>query len=339
MLKNLVNRKVLKERLKTENFKRVTMSFYRYVKIEKPEEMRDQLYREWYALNVFGRIYLAREGINAQLCVPEGNLDKFKATLESRKEFKNLRLNFAVEQGSSFYKLAIKVRKQIVADGLPEDSYDLSNVGTHLNPEEFNIAMEDKNAIVVDMRNYYESRIGRFEGAICPNVDTFREELPQVAQMLEDKKDKKILLYCTGGIRCEKASAYLKSQGFEDVNQLYGGVITYAHTVNESKFIGRNFVFDERIAERITDHVLSTCDQCENQCDDYTNCKNMICNLLFLQCEDCSVKFAGACSEECRRIAELPEDEYKAERKKSGATDFEKYKSRIRPNLKAQLIS
>lgn len=313
------------------------MSLYRYVKIEKPEEMRDQLYREWYALGVFGRIYLAREGINAQLCVPEKNLEAFKASLESRDEFKNMRLNFAVEQGTSFYKLGIKVRKQIVADGLPEDSYDLSNVGTHLSPEEFNVAMEDKNAVVVDMRNFYESRIGRFEGAICPDVDTFREELPQVAEMLEDKKDKKILLYCTGGIRCEKASAYLKSQGFGDVSQLYGGVITYAHTVNESKFIGRNFVFDERIAERITDHVLSTCDQCENPCDDYTNCKNMICNLLFLQCAECAEKFAGACSDECRTIAELPEAQYKEERKKSGATDFEKYKSRIRPNLKPAL--
>ncbi len=335
MLKNLVDRKVLKQRLKTENFKRVTMSFYRYVKIEKPEEMRDELYREWYALGVFGRIYLAREGINAQLCVPEENLEKFKAGLEARAEFKNMRLNFAVEQGTSFYKLGIKVKKQIVADGLPEDSYDLSNVGNHLNAEEFNIAMEDKNAVVVDMRNFYESRIGRFEGAICPDVDTFREELPQVVEMLEDKKDKKILLYCTGGIRCEKASAYLKSRGFEDVSQLYGGVITYAHTVTDSKFIGRNFVFDERIAERITDDVLSICDQCENSCDDYANCKNMICNLLFLQCSDCAAKFAGACNEECRRIAELPAEEYKAERKKSGATDFEKYKSRIRPSLKA----
>lgn len=335
MLKNLVDRKVLKQRLKTENFKRVTISFYRYVKIEKPEEMRDQLYREWYALGVFGRIYLAREGINAQLCVPEENLEKFKAGLEAREEFKNMRLNFAVEQGQSFYKLGIKVRKQIVADGLPEDSYDLSNVGTHLNAEEFNVAMEDKNAVVVDMRNFYESRIGRFEGAICPDVDTFREELPQVAEMLEDKKDKKILLYCTGGIRCEKASAYLKSNGFDDVSQLYGGVITYAHTVTDSKFIGRNFVFDERIAERITDHVLSTCDQCENACDDYTNCKNVICNLLFLQCSECAMKFSGACSVECKTIAELPPEEYKAERKKSGATDFEKYKSRIRPKLKA----
>lgn len=338
MLKNLVNRKELKERLKTEKFKRVTMSFYRYVKIEKPEEMRDAIYREWHELGVFGRIYLAREGINAQLCVPEKNLDSFKESLEHRSEFKAMRLNFAVEQGSSFYKLTIKVKKQIVADGLEEDSYDLSNVGNHLNAEEFNSAMNDQNAVVVDMRNFYESRIGRFEGAVCPDADTFKEELLTVKQLLQDKKDKKILLYCTGGIRCEKASAFLKHEGFQDVNQLYGGVITYAHTIKEqgisSKFVGSNFVFDERIAEKITPDVLSICDQCDSPCDQYTNCRNMVCNLLFLQCEKCSENFGACCSLECKKISELPDAEYKEFRKKSGATNLEKYKSRIRPKLK-----
>lgn len=338
-LRNKVTKKVLKDRLKFENFKRVTLSFYRYVDIKKPVEMRDELYKEWNAMGVFGRIYLAEEGINAQMSVPEENWEEFKAKLDARPEFKDMRLNTAVEHGQSFYVLTIKVKKQIVADGLVKGTYDLSNIGKHLSAEEFNAAMDDENALVVDMRNYFESRIGHFEGAITLDVDTFREELPRVAEELKDKKDKKLLLYCTGGIRCEKASAYLKNEGFKDVNQLYGGIITYAKQIKEkglgSKFKGKNFVFDERIGERITDDIISECDQCDSACDDYTNCRNVICNLLFIQCQSCAEKLEGCCSEKCREINELPEEKQVFLRKTQPKNSLEIYKSRIRPRLKA----
>lgn len=337
LLRNKISKKLLKEKIKEDKTPRVTVSFYRYVNIEKPHEMRDTLYKEWEALGVLGRTYLAEEGINAQMCVPEENWEKFKEQLFAHPEFKDMRLNVAVEQGSSFYVLTLKVKKQIVADGLPAGTYDLSNVGKHLSAEEWNKALEE-NPVVVDMRNFFEAKIGKFETAITPDVDTFREELPFVADMLKDKKDKKILLYCTGGIRCEKASAYLKHEGFEDVNQLYGGIIYYAHEIKkkgiDSKFKGKNFVFDERIGERITDDVISECDQCENACDDYTNCRNLMCNLLFIQCKNCEEKFNGCCTMECKEIFEMPEEKQKELRKKQPKTTFEVYKSRIRPRLK-----
>ena len=301
------------KKLAQETFTRRTLSFYRYVRITDPQAFRDQLYAEWMQLGVLGRIYVSQEGINAQINVPEPQWEAFVQNLESHRELASMPLKIAVEQGESFYKLTIKLKKQIVADGLAHDAYDIENVGTHLNAEEFNALADSEDAIIVDMRNAYESEIGHFEGAVCPQVDTFKDELPAVRDALQDKKDKKLLLYCTGGIRCEKASAYLKNEGFENVYQLYGGIINYAHEVKqkglESKFKGKNFVFDERRAERITPDVLSQCHQCGAASDEHVNCMNEMCNLLFIQCAACNETFAGCCSESCKTTAQLPLEE------------------------------
>ena len=343
-LHNKVNKNELKRKLMEEPFKRITLSFYKYVIIEDPQQLRDELYKSWSQLNIFGRIYVAREGINAQMSVPEANFEAFKSQLYSDTRFEAVPLKIAVEDdGKSFYKLALKVREKIVADGLDDDAFDVTNVGKHLTAKEFNEALNDPNAIVVDMRNHYESEIGHFEGAICPDADTFREELPMVADMLKDKKDKKLLLYCTGGIRCEKASAYLKHHGFDDVNQLYGGIIEYARQVKaeglESKFKGKNFVFDERLGERISDEIISQCHQCGAPCDTHTNCANYDCHLLFLQCDDCKEKMKGCCSPECISIIELPLEEQKKIRKGKKKDDcLSVYKSRLRPNLKEMML-
>lgn len=298
------------KKLAQESFTRRTLSFYRYVRIKDSQAFRDQIYAEWSALGVLGRIYVSQEGINAQINVPEPSWDAFIQNLESHPELKGMPLKIAVEQGESFWKLTIKNKKQIVADGLPYDAYDIENVGTHVNAEEFNKLAEESDTIIVDMRNQYESEIGHFEGAVLPQVDTFKDELPTVSETLKDKKDKKLLLYCTGGIRCEKASAYLKHQGFENVYQLYGGIINYAHEVKQkglpSKFKGKNFVFDERRAERITEDVLSQCHQCGAPSDTHENCQNEMCNLLFIQCRACHESMLGCCSQKCKEITELP---------------------------------
>lgn len=330
---------LLKQRM-TEKFSRKTVSFYRYVIIDNPHELRDQLYLDWFEMGIMGRVYIAHEGINAQISVPEHNIDLFVEYLNKTSWFKDMPMKWAVEDDHlSFLKLIIKVRQKIVADGLLDGSFDVTNVGKHLTAAEFNAAMEDKNTIVVDMRNHYESEIGRFDQAICPDVDTFREEVEYVTQALEDKKDAKILLYCTGGVRCEKASAYLKHHGFKDVNQLFGGIIAYAHQVKElnleSKFKGKNFVFDERLGERITDDVLAHCHQCGAPCDVHTNCANNDCHLLFIQCKACAESYEGCCSDDCKEINRLP----KAERIKLRETKHEDYaKSQIfrsrRGNLK-----
>ncbi len=323
-----------------EPIKRVTLSFYRYVIIDTPDEYRDVLYKRWDALNVKGRIYVAREGINAQLSVPEENFETFKKDIENDKYLVNVPFKIAVEDdGKSFYKLLLKVRKKIVADGLNDDAFDVTNVGKHLSAKEFNEALEQEGTVVVDMRNHYESEVGRFENAICPDVDTFREELEWVTENLKDKKENKVLLYCTGGIRCEKASAYFKHEGFKDVNQLHGGIIDYARQIKqeglESKFKGKNFVFDERLGEKITHDVISVCHQCGEPCDEHTNCANDDCHLLFIQCQKCKEKMKNCCTPECISITELPIEEQRKLRKGRIKNDsLSVYKSRLRPDLK-----
>ena len=315
-LHNKVNRNEMRERLMEEPFKRVTLSFYRYVIINDPQATRDQLWREWSAMQVFGRIYVAREGINAQLSVPEHFYQAFRQKLDMHPEFKDVPFKIAVDDdGKSFFRLTIKVRPRIVADGLADNEYDVTNVGKHLTAAEFNAAMDQPGTIVVDMRNHYESEVGHFQNAILPECESFREELPHVLDQLKGKEDQKILMYCTGGVRCEKASAYLKHHGFKDVNQLYGGIIDYARQIKEqqlpSKFIGKNFVFDERLGERITDDVIAHCHQCGHKCDHQINCGNTDCHVLFIQCENCKNTYGEYCSHECRAYAELPAEERK----------------------------
>jgi len=345
LLQNRVNKKELKKRIQEESIERVTVSFYRYVIIDNPQELRDQLFLQWNKLNILGRIYIAHEGINAQMCAPKENWEVFKQQLLSDKRFENMPFKIAVEDnGKSFYKLTIKVRHKIVADGLDDNAFDVTNVGNHLTAKEFNQALELPDTIVVDMRNHYESEVGRFVGAICPDADTFREELPIVLDELKDKKDSKIVMYCTGGVRCEKASAYLKHHGFKDVNQLHGGIIDYVRQLKneglESKFIGKNFVFDERVGERITDDVIAHCHQCGAVCDTHVNCANDDCHLLFIQCEACAEKMHGCCTPECVHIISLPIEEQRALRKGRKKEDsLSVYKSRLRPNLRDVLFT
>lgn len=340
----IISRKILKERILIDPTPRTTISFYRYVNIQNAEELREQILDKWGKLGVLGRIYLAKEGVNSQMNVPTDNYEKFLDLLNFDERFVNMPIKIAVEDdGKSFYRLNVKVRPKIVADGLNDDAFDTTNVGKHLSAKEFNEAIEDPETIVVDMRNHYESEVGRFEKAICPDADTFREELPMVVDLLKDKKNKKVLLYCTGGVRCEKASAYLMHEGFSDVNQLLGGIIDYARQVKaeglESKFKGKNFVFDERVGERITDDILSECHQCKEPCDTHTNCKYDDCHLLFIQCDTCARKMDGCCTNECKSIANLPIEEQRKIQKNSRAKEesLPVFKSRLRPNLKKML--
>lgn len=304
-LYNTLSTKERSELIDKEGFNRVTLSFYTYAKIADPQKFRDELFVKWNSLGVLGRIYVASEGINAQLSLPAVHLNEFKSFLDTYPFMKDIRLNMAIEQDNkSFLKLTIKVRKKIVADGLDDATFDPSNFGIHLNAVEFNKMMDDPDVIVVDMRNHYESEVGHFIGAITPQVETFRESLPIIhEELLPYKKEKKILMYCTGGIRCEKASAYFKHKGFEQVYQLEGGIINYARQVGAmgltSKFIGKNFVFDNRLGERITEDIIARCHQCGKPCDTHTNCKNDACHKLFIQCEACATKMQGCCCEAC----------------------------------------
>ena len=314
---------------------RLTLSFYAYAKIKNPKEFRDALFLAWNPLEVLGRIYVATEGINAQLSLPADYFYDFKNTIEQYSFMKDIRLNIAVEHDDhSFLKLTIKVRDKIVADGLVDETLDVTNIGTHLNAKDFNSLLDNPNTIVVDMRNHYESEIGHFVGAITPDVETFRESLPIIEQQLSHfKEDKNLLMYCTGGIRCEKASAFLKHKGFKNVYQLEGGIIEYTRQIKaeglESKFIGKNFVFDHRLGERITNDILSQCHQCGAPCDNHTNCVNDGCHILFIQCDNCKIELENCCSTKCKEITHLPLEEQVKLRsgKKNGNMIFKKGKS------------
>ncbi len=323
-LYNRVNRRELKARIRESTEPRVTLSFYKYVTLPNPLLLRDHLFSLYHPLGVLGRIYVAREGVNAQLSVPESNFEAFRTAMDSIGFFRNLRLNIAVEDDvKSFFALNIKVREKIVADGIDDPDFDPAQTGTHLQAEDWNRLSDDPATIVVDMRNHYESEVGHFENALTPDVATFREELPLVATMLADKKDRRILMYCTGGIRCEKASAYLRYRGFEQVFQLEGGIIEYARQVQakglENKFLGKNFVFDERLGERISPDVIAHCHQCGAANDDHANCANEHCHILFIQCPDCRLYYAGCCSDLCRDFSQLPSDEQKEQ---AATTEF-----------------
>ena len=316
---------------------RLTISFYQYYKIENPKLLRDKLFLEWNALDVLGRIYVSYEGINAQLSVPSENFFALKDQLDTISFLKDIRLNVAIEQhNKSFLKLKVKVRNKIVADGLEDATFDVTDIGVHLNAEAFNKMLANPDTVCVDMRNHYENEIGYFEGAVTPDVDTFRDSLDIIEEDLKDhKEDKNLLMYCTGGIRCEKASAYYKHKGFKNVFQLEGGIIEYTRQVQaegiENKFIGKNFVFDHRRAEKITADVVSNCHQCGAACNSHTNCANEGCHLLFIQCDACSEKMENTCSIDCQETIQLPSEVQKELRKGKGNSNqiFKKGRSEV----------
>lgn len=314
VLHNRLSATELKSRLAAETFERVTVSFYQYAKIADPQVFRNQLYEALFKLQVFGRIYVANEGINAQVSIPAHHFEEFRQHLDSISFLKGIRLNIAVDDnGKSFWVLKIKVREKIVADGITDPAFDMDNRGKYVNAREFNELTADPDTVIIDMRNHYEFEVGHFDNALEVPSSTFREQLPMAVDMMKDKKEKNIIMYCTGGIRCEKASAYMLHQGFKNVFHLEGGIIEYTNKAKEwglpNKFRGKNFVFDERLGERISDEVISQCHQCGEPCDDHTNCANEGCHLLFIQCAKCAAKYNGCCSEECTAVLALPEEE------------------------------
>ena len=335
-LHNRVSRKELKERILQDPTPRTTISFYWYFKIYEPVSYRDQLYKLLSAIGVLGRIYIAGEGINAQVSVPTDNLAQLKEILSANQLPKELRLNTAVDDdGKSFYVLDIKVREKIVADGINDPAFDMSKKGRYVNAQEFNNLTEQADTIVIDMRNHYEYEVGHFENALEVPSDTFRDQLPMTVDMMQEHADKNIIMYCTGGIRCEKASAYLLHRGFRNVYHLEGGIINYVNQVKEkglkNKFHGKNFVFDQRLGERVTDEVIAHCHQCGKPADTHINCANDACHLLFIQCDECRKKYDGCCSTGCQEFIHLPEEEQQMLRRgiDLGRNVFNKSRSRL----------
>ncbi len=332
-LYNIYGKKQLKDQLKNENFNRITCSFYNYHKIQNLEELRDFLYNDFSNIGILGRVYLSEEGINAQISVPEKYWNDFSDLITKYDFSKNIHIKSAIQEGASFLKLKIMIKKEIVAWGLDKKDYDMQHVGQHLNAKDFNNLIEDKNTVLIDIRNNYESEVGRFETAICPKSKRSKDLIKEVKKLIEDKKDKNIAMYCTGGIRCEKASSYLIKSGYKNVFQLNGGIIEYAHQIKKnklpSKFIGKNFVFDDRLGERITNDIIAKCHLCESIADNHINCNNDACHILFIICKKCDKKLDGCCSIECQNIYHLPIEEQRKIRKKIS----KKFENNFRPSV------
>jgi len=340
ILHNRINNAELKAQLMAETEPRTTISFYKYFPVQNPKEFRDYLYKNLQVLKVFGRIYVAKEGINAQISVPSGHFNVFREFLYSMDALNEVRLNIAVDDdGKSFWVLKIKIREKIVADGIEDPAFNMHTKGKYVDAAGMNELMQQPDTIVIDMRNHYEYEVGHFEKALEIPSDTFREQLPMAVDMMKGNEDKNIIMYCTGGIRCEKASAYMLHKGFKNVFHLEGGIINYARQVKENqletKFTGKNFVFDERLGERITEDVIASCHQCGKPCDTHTNCKNEGCHLLFIQCPECSEKYQGCCSDACVETIHMPRERQEQLRKgvDKGQNIFNKSKIRLRPRL------
>ena len=331
-MKKLYNQKskdLLVKKLESEDFNRTTCSFYKYVTIVDPITFRDKIYEEFDNLEILGRVYIAEEGMNAQISVPDKNWGLFLKLISGIKLLYDVDIKTAISDGISFFKLIVKVKKEIVAYNIPKNKFNMDVVGEHLNTKQFNEAMENTNTTVIDMRNIYESEVGQFISAEIPQVEKSKDLLPEVRKMLKGREHHQVLLYCTGGIRCEKASSFLINEGIKNVKQLQGGIIQYAHDIKkeglESKFVGKNFVFDARLGERVTEDIISTCHLCGERSDSHKDCKNDACHILFIQCSKCDEKLNGCCSKECKKIASLPIDEQIKYRKNQKYVDKRRY--------------
>ena len=334
-LYNIYNRKHLSEQLNSEKKDRFTCSFYRYVPLNNLQILRDDLYEKLSELNVLGRIYLAEEGINAQFSVPQNNWNQLKKIFDNEQSFRDVNIKKAIEEGKSFIKLKIMIKKEIVAWNLSNTEYNLSETGKHLDAKEFNEIIEKEDTILIDMRNSYESEVGKFRTAICPTSNRSKDLINEAKEILKGKENYNVAMYCTGGIRCEKASSHLIKNGFKNVFQLNGGIVEYSHQVKkqkiESKFIGKNFVFDDRLGERVTEDIIANCHLCNNKSDNHTNCKNDACHLLFIICKDCDKKLLGCCSLECKEIYQLPIEDQRKIRKQFSKRFKNKFRPRVQP--------
>jgi len=273
--------------------------FYKYTDVKNPKDFANTHLEMCKKLGVLGKVLVAKEGINGSVSGTKAQVEKYKKELKKDKRFSDVQFKEDVGKMRPFAKMSVLVKREIVRLG--KRKTDWRKTGKHISPKEFlDIYKKKEDVIILDARNNYESRVGKFKNAITPDITTFRE-FPKVATMLKDKKNKKIVMYCTGGIRCEKASAYLIQKGFKDVSQLDGGIIKFGKQFPDTVWEGKCFVFDKRLLVPINskDKPIAKCEICNIGCDLYRNCRNLPCNKLFIMCPDCENKMNGCCSNSC----------------------------------------
>lgn len=279
--------------------------FYKYIDIAYPKQVMKWQKEICTQLQLKGRVLISHEGINGTLGGLIENLEQYKKLMADHELFGNIDFKESPGDAECFPRLAVKVRNEAVSLGIPYDKLTPRNAGQHLTPEETHnlIADNPQDLVILDARNDYEWAIGKFENAITPNIENFRDLPAYLDQNLEQFADKQVLMYCTGGIRCERASAYLNEKNVaKKVYQMDGGIHRYVEQYPDGFFRGKNYVFDGRISVKVNDDILGICAICTQACDDYHNCLNALCNKHFIACTGCIDKLSKTCSEKCKAL-------------------------------------
>jgi UPF0176 protein len=275
--------------------------YYHYTPIEDPEAFREEHHLLCLNLNLLGRIIVAAEGLNGTVSGLRSDCEKYMAAVQADPRFHGI--DFKVDQADvqAFTKLHVRYKPEIVHSSLRHVKPH-EKTGTHLSPAEFKKLKDQPDVVLLDVRSDYEHMVGRFKNAITLDIENFRD-FPQQVEQLGHLKDKKVITYCTGGVKCEKASAFLLEQGFENVYQLHGGIIKYGIEEGGEDFEGKCYVFDNRLTvdvNKVNPTVISTCYVCGQLSDRMVNCANSTCNIHVPLCEQCGAQMEGTCSESCK---------------------------------------
>lgn len=287
--------------------------YYLYTEISDPERYAIEHKRFCAELGLLGRILVAHEGINGTVSGLKEDTRRYCEEMKARPETREVVFKIDAAEGHAFKKLSVKARTEIVTLGLGEEDLNPREItGRYLSPKAFYQAMQDPEAVILDGRNDYESQLGRFRNALCPDVAHFRDFPEWIRKNLAHLKNKPILTYCTGGIRCEKLSGFLVREGFQNVSQLEGGIVSYGRDeeVKGRDFEGTCYVFDQRIkvdVNSVNPRVITLCQYCQEPCDRYRNCGNTPCNAQFILCERCEEANGKFCQAECRTAVLLEE--------------------------------
>lgn len=280
--------------------------YYCYTQIEDPEAFREAHHRFCLENRILGRIIVAEEGLNGTVSGLEKDCQTYMAHLKADPRFASI--DFKVEESTqhAFQKLHVRVKPEIVHSSLRHVK-PAERTGVHLSPREFRQIKDAEDVVILDVRSNYEHMMGRFKNALTLDIENFRDFPEKVKELKEKLEGKKILTYCTGGIKCEKASAYLLEQGFDNVYQLHGGIIKYGMEAGGEDFEGKCYVFDNRVAvdvNKVNPKIISKCHVCDTVSGRMVNCANPVCNLHVPICESCGWELEGACSAECREHPE-----------------------------------
>jgi UPF0176 protein len=278
--------------------------YYKYVNLDDPQEVVKSQKELCDSLDLKGRILIGDEGINGTLAGEETEVNEYIKQTTARPEFNDIEWKVSYSDVQVFPRMKVTYRTEIVTLGVKKTGTDVSidNKAHYIEPEElFDLYEKDEDFLILDARNLYEAKIGKFKNAITPPIDSFRE-FPAFTKTIEDYKDKEIVTYCTGGIRCEKASAYLRENGFNKVRQLHGGIQTYGYKTGGKHFEGEMFIFDDRLhvpVNTVNPNVISECHFCKEKVSKYIDCSVSGCPSLFICCNNCEKKHIGTCSKEC----------------------------------------